>query len=87
MEPVPARSAVEEPIIPPKNMLVSTLTWARPPRIQPTSARANSKSLAEMPPAFISPPASTNSGSAMRTKRFMPDSIVCGRVSAQAPDR
>ena len=39
-----------------------------------------------MPPAFISPPASTNSGNAIRTNRPRPDIIVCGRVIAQAPE-
>jgi hypothetical protein len=87
IEPVPAKSAVEEPIMPPKNMLVTTLTWARPPRNCPTIERANSNSRADMPPAFINPPASTNSGSAMSTKRLMPEIMVCGRVSAQAPEK
>ena len=40
-----------------------------------------------MPPAFINPPASTNRGSAMRTKRLMPEIMVWGRVSAQAPEK
>jgi hypothetical protein len=85
IEPVPARSAVDEPIMPPKNIEVTTLTCARPPRRGPTRARANSNRRAEMPPAFITPPASTNSGSASSTKRLMPEIMVCGRVEAQAP--
>ena len=76
IEPVPAKSAVEEPIIPPKNILVTTFTCARPPRNEPTNARAKSNNLPEMPPAFISPPAKTNSGKAIKTNLPMPDIIV-----------
>ena len=87
IDPVPARSAVDDPIMPPKNMLVTTFTCASPPRSDPTSARANSNSRPEMPPAFISPPASTKSGSAISTKRPMPDIMVCGSVSIHAPEK
>ena len=85
IEPVPARSAVDEPIMPPKNIEVTTLTWAKPPRIDPTRAVAKANRRAEMPPVFMTPPASTNSGKASRTNRLMPEIIICGRVEAQAP--
>jgi hypothetical protein len=40
-----------------------------------------------MPPAFISPPAKTNSGKAINTNLPMPDIIVCGKLIAHASDR
>ena len=85
-EPVPARSAVDEPIMPPKNMLVSTLTCARPPRSHPTRDRAKSTRRVEMPLAFINVPARTNSGRAMSVKLLTPDTIDCGMPSAHWPD-
>ena len=43
IDPDPARSAVEDPIMPPKNMLVRMLTWASPPRSQPLPWTAHLK--------------------------------------------
>ena len=37
-----AASASTDPEMPAKNMLVTTLTWASPPLIHPTSSRATS---------------------------------------------
>jgi hypothetical protein len=70
--------------MPPKNMLVSTLTWASPPPAQPTSARANSNSRPEMPPAFIVTPASTYSGSATRVNWLIHEIMLCGSMMGEA---
>ena len=72
MVPREEMSAMGDPDTPPKNMLASTLTWARPPRNCPTRALASSISRSEMPPALMISPASTKKGMLMREKELTP---------------
>ena len=75
--PRPAASACATPDMPAKIRLAKMLTCARPPRRWPTSATANSKIRAAMPPMFIRLPASTNSGIASNGKLSMPEDMRC----------
>ena len=75
--PRPAASACATPDMPAKTRLAATLTCARPPRMWPTSAIANSKIREAMPPEFSRLPASTNSGMASSGKLSMPDVMRC----------
>src|SRR5438034_5315234 len=66
MEPSPAASAVDEPEIPAKIMLTTTLTCARPPRKWPTMVRVNAISRSVIPDAFMMFAASRKKGTASR---------------------
>ena len=70
--PSPAASACATPDMPAKIRLATTLTCASPPRMWPTSAVANSKMRAAMPPELRMLPASTKSGIASSGKLSMP---------------
>ena len=72
MDPVAATSATAEPEISAKNSDTPTLTMASPPRTKPMSAETKAISRVEMPPVFISAPASTKSGMAISGKLVAP---------------
>ena len=72
MAPTAAVSDIEVPLIPAKNMLVTMLTAASPPRIWPTIVRAKSTRRAEMPLWFMIEPARMNSGTARSGKLLTP---------------
>ena len=74
-EPIDEVSAAEDPEIPPKNMLASTLTIANPPRKRPTKALASPTRRAEMPPAPMISPAMMKNGTASKTKTSIPRTI------------
>ena len=63
--PTTAESATAEPFIPAKIMLTTTLTWASPPRIRPTSSRLRSTRRSVILPWFINSPVSRKKGMAM----------------------
>ena len=75
MGPGPTRSAVEDPIMPPKNMVVSTLTWASPPRSHPTSARKLEEFRRDAP-CVHEPTRQHEEREGYETKRFTPKSMV-----------
>ena len=66
--PNAAVSATAAPEIPPKNMLVRILTWAIPPRINPTRESAKSTIAWAIPLRTIKLPASMKRGTAKRIK-------------------
>ena len=68
MEPSPAASAFEEPEMPAKIMLVTTLTWPRPPGRWPTMAWASRSSMLVMPAQFMRLAARTKNGMASKMK-------------------
>ncbi len=72
MDAVAATSATAEPEISAKNMRLSTITCASPPRIQPTSAWQKSISRCEIPEAFMIAAARMNSGIASSGKLVAP---------------
>ena len=79
--PRPPMSATALPDIPAKIMLAITLTWPRPPGIQPINASAKSKMRRVTPPVFINRPASVNSGKARsRNDVIVPVLICVGRM-------
>ena len=51
--PMPAASAVDEPEMPAKIMLTTTLMWPRPPGKWPTMVRASAISRSVTPAEFI----------------------------------
>jgi len=69
---------MEDPEMPPKIMLATTLTSPRPPPMGRTAYRLKSMMRLVMPPRFISSPASMNSGSAISTKLSQPAQVRCG---------
>ena len=79
--PRPAASASAAPEIPAKIMLASTLTWARPPLMLPTTQLAKSKIFWVMPRAFIILPARMKNGTASRETVFVLFAICCGTES------
>ena len=66
--PMPAASAIAEPDMPEKIRLATTLTWAKPPRSRPTSAREKCSSRSDTVPAFMKLAARMKSGTASSTK-------------------
>ena len=68
MEPSPAASAFEEPEMPAKIMLVTTLTCPRPPGRWPTMACASRRSMLVMPAQFMRLAARTKKGIASKMK-------------------
>src|SRR5699024_3177997 len=75
--PTEPASATADPEMPPKIMLVTTLTAESPPFMGPTSAKAKSTRRRVMPPAFMIAPARTNKGIASSGKERRPASIRC----------
>jgi hypothetical protein len=75
MPPMAAESAIDEPLIPPKNMLAITLTRARPPGRKPTSAWAKLISLLAIPPLLIISPTNIKKGTANRGKLLIPENM------------
>ena len=75
MAPRPPASATAEPDMPAKIMLATTLEWASPPGIQPTSSLAVSKIFSVILPAFIRLPARINSGTAISKNESAPLTI------------
>ena len=68
-------------------MLDTIETWASPPRIWPTSDRANATMRSVMPQAFISSPAMMKNGMASSVKESTPTKarvtmLLIGRVSS-----
>ena len=60
-----ATSAPDEPFMPAKRNETTVFTWARPPRIQPTSVLAKSIMCLPMPAFSTIAPISMNSGMAV----------------------
>ncbi len=58
--------------MPEKNMFDTMVTWARPPRICPTSERAKATMRSVMPQAFISSPAMMKNGMASSVNESTP---------------
>ena len=67
-----AASAVEEPEIPAKIMPTTTVTWAKPPLMWPTSVMASLIKRWVMPPSFMILPERIKNGIARRTKLSTP---------------
>ena len=65
MVPRPAASATAAPEMPAKIMLANTFTWARPPRMKPTTLAAKSKIFWVMPSVFIRLAARMKNGTAI----------------------
>ena len=65
--PGPAASAMALPLMPEKITLTRMSTWARPPRMRPTSTLQKSKIRSLTVPAFMMLAANTNSGTASST--------------------
>src|SRR5690554_1455340 len=70
-------SATDEPEIPPKNILASIFTIARPPRIQPIIRFESFIRRSEIPPWPIISPAIIKKGIAIRENEFTPFTICC----------
>ncbi len=70
--PTAAVSAIDEPEMPAKSMLVNTFTAASPPWMWPTMADAKSTSRSDMPDSFIRLPARMKRGAARRGKLSAP---------------
>ena len=70
--PTAAVSAIDEPEMPAKSMLVTTLTAASPPWMWPTMAEAKFTSRSDMPDSFIRLPAKMNRGAASKGKLSAP---------------
>src|SRR5512147_840821 len=66
MVPMADASATEEPVIPEMIMLEITVTWASPPRTNPTTALANPVRALDIPPPDMRLPASMKKGIAIR---------------------
>ena len=62
-------------------MLATTLTWARPPRMRPTSRLANSNSRSVIVPAFMISAARMKSGTASSTKLLNRPFRLCEATS------
>ena len=77
-EPTAETSAADEPEMPENRYSLTTVVMPRPPRMWPTSARANPTSRSVMPPVFMRSPASTNSGMASRRNESIPAIARCG---------
>ena len=67
-DPSEDMSAIGEPEIPPKNIEATILTIARPPRIQPTTARARRSRRSVIPPPLMMSPARMKNGTASSEK-------------------
>ena len=68
MDPMDAVSATDDPDIPPKSILATMLTMARPPLILPTRMLEKSTSLLAIPDCAIICPASMKNGIAIKEK-------------------
>ncbi len=75
MGPSEAVSATAEPVMPAKNMDVSTFTWPRPPLILPTKTSAILTRRLVIPERFMSSPDSTKKGMARKGKLSNPVNI------------
>ncbi len=75
--PRPIASASAAPDTPAKIIDASTATWASPPRTWPTTARANVKIRAVMPPVFIRLPARMKNGIASSVNDVDAEYIRC----------
>ena len=74
-EPTDAVSAIEDPDRQPKKVEASTLTSARPPRMNPTNTRARLTKRNARPPSAMIAPASTKNGMASSEKSSTPSEI------------
>ena len=79
--PRPLASETAVPDIPAKIILLTILTWARPPGSHPTNFFAKSNSRSVVPLEFISFPASRNMGTASNVNVFRPP-IICWMIVA-----
>ena len=75
IEPKAEVSAVEEPDIPPKNILAKIFTIANPPLIHPIKAFESLINLVAIPPAPIISPESIKNGTARSANTLMPLTI------------
>ena len=85
IEPREAVSAAAEPEMPPKKYEATILTWARPPRIQPTRELASAISLSDMPPDPINTPIVIKKGTAIRENDHTPLTICWGSETRFCP--
>jgi hypothetical protein len=82
--PRPEASATADPDIPAMIMLAKTLTYPSPPRNRPTRLLAKPKMCSVAPLEFISCPARTKNGIAMRGKESREFIMRCGITSREA---
>jgi len=68
--------------MPAKTTEAPTLTWPRPPRIQPTMARAKAKMRLVMPAEFIRLPARMKNGMARSGKLSIPLTMRCSTTKS-----
>ena len=85
MEPRPAASATAAPEMPAKIMLASTLTWAKPPRTEPTILAAKSKIRWVMPTAFMILAARMKNGTAISSKLWPVWDMIWGMERMSYP--
>src|SRR5882672_2089009 len=81
IEPMAAHSASATPVTPANSMLVSTTTYARPPRKWPTRLLANSISLGKTPHRCMRSPAMMKNGMASNGNESMPPNMSVGRTA------
>jgi hypothetical protein len=74
-------SATAEPEIPPKIMLASIFIRASPPRTQPIKELEKATIRSVIPPEFITAPARTKKGIAIRGKESIPPTILCTTIA------
>jgi hypothetical protein len=72
MLPTAEASATAEPLMPPKNIEVSTAICPRPPETKPTMALARRTRRLAMPPSLITSPTRMNSGIASKGNESRP---------------
>src|SRR5258705_7184402 len=82
IDPSAAASATAEPEISAKNIEVTMVTWARAPRMKPSSAEESAMSRREMPDAFMIAPAKTKSGMAISGKLVAPVYMMMGTFAS-----
>jgi hypothetical protein len=75
-DPTAEASAVADPEIPENNILVVTVTCARPPLICPTNDFANDTILSVIPLSFINSPARIKKGIDNKVKESTPEYIL-----------
>ena len=85
MEPIAAVVAAAEPDSAPKNAEATTITWARPPAIQPTRQSAKRTIRLDIPPTSISFPASMKKGIAIRVKESTEAYVLWANVATFIP--
>src|SRR5919202_1763293 len=85
MAPIADTSAIVDPEIPEKKYSASTTDIPRPPRTDPTSARARSTSAYDIPQRSMRLPAKTNVGMASSTQLWEPATRLDGSFWSENP--